>query len=251
MKTKCNNCGADLEMDLDKLMSYCPYCRSKLLIEVDELAQIIKEKETTKRATVREEQRTKRQQMKYEHEEKKESASFKHTFLPLIIMFVVSIGLLFSSSIPGYLKSKELEKIEISIEEDLKNGNYDDALFKANQLYYDSGDSREEKKAWDQKRESYIQIIKDKKRSVDSSNPNKINIGFSSKDLLGQNYEEVKKHLSTLGFTNVETQKSPKSAGFFDKNNSVEHILIDGVTSFTAEDYFDKDIEIIIYYYVK
>ena len=77
MKTKCNNCGASLEMDWDNLMSYCPFCRSKLLIEIEDLSQVLKEKEITKQTEVREENKTKRQLMKYEYEEREKTGKRK------------------------------------------------------------------------------------------------------------------------------------------------------------------------------
>ena len=50
LKTQCPNCGASLEMDYDKLMVYCPYCRTKLPINVnDNIENIMAEREKSKR----------------------------------------------------------------------------------------------------------------------------------------------------------------------------------------------------------
>lgn len=59
---KCENCGATLDLDLDNLLAYCPYCGNKLLIDVSQLGQILTEREKTKR----EEQRTKQAQERTE-----------------------------------------------------------------------------------------------------------------------------------------------------------------------------------------
>jgi DNA-directed RNA polymerase subunit RPC12/RpoP len=52
IKMKCSNCGADLELDLDHLMIYCPYCGEKLLIDVGNYDNVLVEKEKTKQKNV-------------------------------------------------------------------------------------------------------------------------------------------------------------------------------------------------------
>ncbi len=54
---KCQNCNEILEIDLDHMQAYCPYCGSKLLIDVEDLDKILVAKEETKR-----------KQMEYDHE---------------------------------------------------------------------------------------------------------------------------------------------------------------------------------------
>lgn len=48
---KCQNCGANLELDLDHLMAYCPYCGEKLMIDFDGLNSVLIEKEKTNRTS--------------------------------------------------------------------------------------------------------------------------------------------------------------------------------------------------------
>ena len=45
---KCQNCGANLELDLDKLIAFCPFCGAKLMIDVEQLSSVLVEKEKTK-----------------------------------------------------------------------------------------------------------------------------------------------------------------------------------------------------------
>ena len=73
----------------------------------------------------------------------------------------------------------------------------------------------------------------------------------SSSSFEGEKYTDVVDKLKELGFTNITTQVSSESPGFFDKCDTVEHILAGGKTEFSAEDYFNKDTPIIIYYYSK
>lgn len=46
IKLKCDNCNAVLDVDINKMIAYCPYCGQKLLIDNNTL---FKEKEKTKR----------------------------------------------------------------------------------------------------------------------------------------------------------------------------------------------------------
>ena len=52
----CDKCGANLDVDLEHLQAYCPYCGAKLLIDVSQMADIINKKEQTKQ-----------KEMKYDH----------------------------------------------------------------------------------------------------------------------------------------------------------------------------------------
>ena len=45
----CENCGAQLEVDLDRKIAYCPYCRQKLMINLDRMDTVLAEREKTKR----------------------------------------------------------------------------------------------------------------------------------------------------------------------------------------------------------
>ena len=73
----------------------------------------------------------------------------------------------------------------------------------------------------------------------------------SSKKYMGKKYTYVVEQFESLGFTNITTQIALDKPGIFDKNNTVEHILIGGETKFTARDYFNKDVAITVYYYSK
>ena len=44
----CNHCGANLDIDLNNLMVYCPFCGQKLMIDAGQMIDILKEKEKTK-----------------------------------------------------------------------------------------------------------------------------------------------------------------------------------------------------------
>lgn len=56
---KCQNCGANLDLDLDHLMAFCPYCGEKLLIDVDKLHEVLIAKEETKQVLAKEQTKQK------------------------------------------------------------------------------------------------------------------------------------------------------------------------------------------------
>ncbi len=61
---KCQNCSADLDIDMEHFIAFCPYCGQKLLFDVDQIGNILLEKEKTNH----EKERTKQQELKYEHD---------------------------------------------------------------------------------------------------------------------------------------------------------------------------------------
>lgn len=47
----CKKCGASLELDIDDIKMFCPYCGNKLMLDIssEDLVEIIKDKGVTKR----------------------------------------------------------------------------------------------------------------------------------------------------------------------------------------------------------
>lgn len=88
----------------------------------------------------------------------------------LILMFVL-MGVMFSCSFDSKDKREEkLEAIVEEIEEDMENGDYDSALFKANNLYYDRSWSSSKADQWDERRQSIIEMIEKAKEESESNN---------------------------------------------------------------------------------
>lgn len=67
LQIKCPNCGSDLEMNMDKLMAFCPYCRAKLPLDVN-VEHVVSEKEQTKRKEMEEETKRIISEQKQENE---------------------------------------------------------------------------------------------------------------------------------------------------------------------------------------
>ena len=189
--------------------------------------------------------------MEYEHKTKEKNNEWKRKALGSIAIILVFIIPLFLLYYKHYEKIDYLQQLELEIDAAIESGNYDIALLKANKLHCDDNWSSEETAVWDAKREAYITIIEEKQRQQDIQDPNMIFMYAPSKNLKGKKYTDVVEQLQSLGFTNVSSQVASESAGFFKKADTVEHILVGGVTEFTTDDYFDKDTRIVVYYYSK
>lgn len=262
VQTTCNKCGAQLDIELDHLQAYCPYCGTKLLMDFDKLDRVLTEKEKTRRTIEHEVQLTKRTQMEYQYESQKYDSANKqkdkernHQIIGLVttLLFLVLLPISLVS-VPWRSHNKKviyLQQLEMIIESSLQEGDYDAALLNANRIYLDDNWSSEESSAWDAKREAYIEIITAKKLEVDRNNPDNVFMPTSSDSFDRKKYTEVVDQFKALGFTNITTQVAYEPANFFHKDGTVEHILIGGKTDFTTEDFFRKDTPIIIYYYSK
>ena len=72
---------------------------------------------------------------------------------------------------------------------------------------------------------------------------------MSAYEMEEKKYKAIKETLETEGFTNI-TLIDLDDAGFFDKRkNTIDHVSIDGDTSFSSSDYFYPDAKIIISYH--
>lgn len=254
IKMRCNNCDAPLELDLDNAQTYCPYCGEKLLIGFDQIGSIIAEKEKTKRTINREEQKTQRAKMTYEYKAKEKDVQRKENAhgLAVCIGVLLIICLYFASKSGLHSKNvANLQQLELEIEELIQDDNYELARLKVNKMYLDDRYSSEEAAVWDKKREDLLEIIEKEQREYEVNNPDNIFMPAKSSSFKGKNYEEVMDQFKVLGFTNITAQVASESPGFFDRNDTIEHILIGGRTEFTTEDYFAKDTPIILYYYQK
>ena len=120
IKLTCDNCNAHLEVDIDNLQAYCPYCGQKLLFDLDQIDRILAEKEQTKRSkekTKRSEEATKRIEIEYNYKDKKdrrEKAENRNDMIFIVFLICLFIGLvIFSSYMASYWdKSEKQEKQE-------------------------------------------------------------------------------------------------------------------------------------------
>lgn len=100
---KCQNCGANLDVDLDRLMAFCPYCGEKLLIDTEQLSSVLVEKEKTKQKEM--ELNNKIEYEKIINDEKRKNKdhefkdNLKSTIVLLICLFIIFLFMAYGSEI--------------------------------------------------------------------------------------------------------------------------------------------------------
>lgn len=86
--------------------------------------------------------------------------------------------------------------------------------------------------------------------SGEDSHSNEAKPPYSSSDLDGEEYEAVVKLFEKNGFTNVRTEPMEDLiTGWISKENSVDHVTVDGIENYSADSWYDKDVEVVIYYH--
>ncbi|MBR4578795.1 MAG: hypothetical protein IKO22_04175 [Oscillospiraceae bacterium] len=181
----CPNCGASLEVynGIDTLC--CQYCGTKVIIN-NQSDATIKAKESIKRIEHKEVMADKilnhlkaRSEQKAIEREKQRKESNK-IILALVAVLVVCFSIILINSHNNKAAEQEqdarFQEIVLSIEEDIKNEDYDAALIKANQLYLVTKTpiGNDLKKKWDSTRIALIKQIEelqDKKKASDALTP--------------------------------------------------------------------------------
>lgn len=79
------------------------------------------------------------------------------------LLFAIPLCILIPLRVYESSAEKKLTAIVQEIQMDIKNGDYDDALIKANTLHYDEDFSSTKAKDWDEQREALIDLINEKK----------------------------------------------------------------------------------------
>lgn len=164
----CNSCNAQLELDLDKMQAFCPYCGKKLTVDVDKLSDVLIEKEKTNRDKVKREYDIQEKKLDFEQKQELGKKNARSSWIIAAVMWAV-IGLvvfvvLSNGANTHKAKVTELQQIEQQVDAAILERQYDEALLLANKLRLDDGYSDAETSAWDAKRESYIKIINEQKQ---------------------------------------------------------------------------------------
>ncbi len=77
-------------------------------------------------------------------------------------------------------------------------------------------------------------------------------INFTWNDIKGENYADVVKRFEALGFTNITLVTIDGFWGnLFKEEGAVEEVVVDGDSPYNTEEYYKKDVEIIIRYHTK
>lgn len=203
VKATCDNCHAQLDIDLDNLKMFCPYCGQKLLMDIDGMDKVlgakeetkrtvITEGEQTKRVSISEEEQTRRLQMEYDfktQQVKRDDNKLKIGLLVLLGILVLCLGIVGFSSL--YNRQQHNKK-------------------------------------------------------------NEVQLTFSSKELKGENYEDVVRRLETLGFNDIELLEDDDIVlGVFSDDGDVEKVTIAGNSSFEIGQWFSTDSKVVITYHTR
>ncbi len=167
-KLECPNCHAALDNDYENAGTFfCKYCGQKMIVEEIQNAEYdlkARKMEMDHEVVLK---KLEQAQRELEKQEEMEKERFKHKKnMGLIIFCMACLVLLFIlTMMPTSFgrdhdkKVRQLEKVEIEVQEAIQNKDYDLALIKVNQLRLDDGFSTEQTEAWDAKREDYINTI--------------------------------------------------------------------------------------------
>ena len=87
---KCDNCNASIEVNYEKLLGFCPYCGTQLHFDINQVEDILKERERTKQVELRETGLTKRARYENEKENKAINAK-KIVTLSILCVWICSV----------------------------------------------------------------------------------------------------------------------------------------------------------------
>ena len=90
---KCQNCNQNLDIDLDHLTSFCPYCGTKLMFDMEKLNEVLVAKEQTKQKELEYEHEINMKKIESEEADKEEKKNNKNT---IIIAIAFAVVILFS-----------------------------------------------------------------------------------------------------------------------------------------------------------
>jgi len=165
---ECPKCHATLENDNENLGTFfCKYCGQKIVVEELQDAAI---KAKVREMELEQEEKKmalehKQQNFVYQQEKDKDKQQWKKMLIGVGIFAAVMVVYFTAiSSIGSEHKKlvKQLRKTEIEVQEAIREGDYDYAMIKVNELRLDDNYSEEQTKQWDEKREDYIALIKSK-----------------------------------------------------------------------------------------
>lgn len=246
VKAECQQCHAPLSIDLDNMITKCPYCGGQYIIESNQLILAIHEKEETKRTAIQQYTELKKQRYDFILKNKDLAVLIGIFILLLITMFSVTF---FDSDA---ITARKLNRIDSKIISYIDSNQYQKALTEVNKLSeYKSLSSKKDRNIWKDKQENYLKTIPIQQREYDLSDPDNILSPISSKKVTGKTKDEAESIFRRAGFFNISTVMIEGGGGWFKKKNQVEHVVFGDKTDFTTDDYINKNDKITIYYYSK
>ncbi|MCR4813934.1 MAG: hypothetical protein K5879_03815 [Lachnospiraceae bacterium] len=167
---ECPKCHATLENDNESLGTFfCKYCGQKIVVEeLQDAAVKVKVREMEiEHEEKKMEYEQRKQNITFAQEKEKENRNSKKLLIGIAAYIaIMALAFVALGSLGGDHKKlvKQLRKTEIEVQEAIRDGDYDYAMIKVNELRLDDNYSDEQTKAWDEKREDYIELIKSKQK---------------------------------------------------------------------------------------
>lgn len=105
---KCENCKAEVNLDFDNLIGFCPYCGAKLVLDLEEdLGSVLIEKEKTKQSK----EKTSRAAIKGANDLKK---TMMDNMFFIVMMLICVVPMIFMSITSNREREQHLKKGEIN-----------------------------------------------------------------------------------------------------------------------------------------
>ena len=279
----CPNCGAKLdgEDELDEF--YCDYCGYKIIVDSDaRRAAKVRLKELEVKQRIRQIDADV-EKSRIEHKTKRDTDKnrtsiasliinglFESGVAPffcllfLIVLIVVAGVIWYKASAPERQARQEEKQAEYEAEQSreqaedervqelydkardlLESGKYDEALRIAESIEYDPSFYSYKEEEWEEKKKELIFDIRDAMGiSMMITMPEKASY------YRGKNPDDVVKMLEDLGFLDIRTEYTFGSAisMFFDKEDEVSEVSINGITDFKKGTEFKDDSVVIVRY---
>lgn len=210
-----------------------------------EFDRLVKEVGDAQKRELKYQERQHKRELKYA--ERQANKEERESFKAMLLLLGIAIALIASSYamlvFPEKKIEKNLEKIVDQVEELIEEGEYEEALRKADKIVYD-GDGKDSKKKWDKVRDSMIQRIGE----AEAKSMGKVRIPTTDFD--GEQYDKVVNAFKVAGFTNVNAQKKTDLiTGWINHEGEVFEVLIDGSKKYNGGDYVEEDVEVVIRYH--
>ena len=181
VRMNCNSCGAPLHIDLDDLQTECPHCGQRLMMDFELLGTVLAEREKTKRSLHAQAQETKRVEITQEQMTVRDELQVARVVIAFLAVAFIAALFTFPFWFPAIRSHMKLSKhnevveglqrIERRVKNSIEEGDYDAALLEVLNLYCNDGYSKEETKEWDEKRDTYLEYIEEKRLEIASRDP--------------------------------------------------------------------------------
>ena len=261
--TTCPNCNASVDLDPEHLISFCGFCGSKLMIDVETIQSILIEREKTKQKEVEFQTSTKLAEINAKKELELSKTDKKYdntsTILLILLLFLIFLGI-FTMIIMLIVKSDNSEKrhantisqlssYDSEIEDLIRKKDFEEAsrINKKIKQLIDDSFSYDERAAWIREYYDNRSIIESNKREDSGIAPQRIRMSQSSNEIKEMKYSDAIDYLYDIGFYNIKVNRIKEDS--YSKRGMVKNISIDGNTNFKEGSRYEDDAEIIVSYY--